>query len=627
MLAALSLGLSLAAPVFAASGPLRTAVIAVGSDDAQLAVGALQRELEVSVGRVPGVEIVPATLIAPALAGVAAMSPASPLSFPSADPGARQAWEDLFLRVERSFVEDRLQEALQSLAEIDRLHQRTRFVPTAERVRLLLWRATVHLAEGDSTTAEQRVRAALVLDPTAPVDPRVFPPSVRRLAAAVTDSRFRPVKLRVTGAPAGSAVFVDGRPVPEEVHGEGVEIPTGSHILTVGAAGFRWVEVPLPDVQSDRVIDVALPLAPPASTEQMLRDMAVAGPETVPDFRALQDLAASIGADALVIVTHRQQKIDPDPAQPCEEVTDPTGRKIRGVFWRRGRTWSRTIVAAPRAYADDEAGRRAFATWLDGELADASAGFLSAIGTTVSASVGPSLRLVNFYDKDHDGYKTAFMGVGGAVAVGIAPGRWLASVEGTYAHFGFIGVKIRSPGEVDNERRGPENDASGGYVYGGNASIGRRFLLKGDSFESGVWWSIEGVAGWERREADDVNALGIFPSHDRSFSGPRVRGALPVPWTPIVVEAAVTGHVYSNWEEEPEGTSGTKPTADPRGSFELLARWQRPRSPLRWAGVFQIESRSTSFTGLARMPVQPAITGARRDEDIYSLLLRVEWQP
>jgi len=611
--------LGASAPMLAASGGLRTAVIAVGADDAQLAVGTLQRELEVSVGRVRGVEIVPGTLLAPALAG--ATAPAPPPVLPAADPGARQAWEDLFGRVERSFVEDRLQEALQLLAEIDRLHQRTRFVPTAERVRLLLWRATVHLAQGDSTTAEQRVRAALVLDPTAPIDPRVFPPSVRKLAASVTKAEFRFVKLVVTGAPAGSAVFVDGRPVPVD------GIPTGSHHLTVGAAGFQWLEVPLPDVQSDRTIDVALPLAPPASTERVLRDMAVASAETVPDFRALQELATSIDADALVIVTHVQSKVDPNPAEPCADVADLTGRKIRGVFWRRGRTWSRTLAAAPRAYSDDEAGRRAFTQWLEGELADASGGFLRAIGTNVSASVGPSARHVRFYDADGDGYETAFTGMGGSVSVGVTPGRWIAGVEAIYAHYGFVGVKIRSPGEVDDERGPPENDASGGYVYGGHVGVGRRFLLKGDSFDRGAWVSLEGVAGWERREADDVNELGIFPSHDRSFSGPRVRGAVPVPWTQVVVEGALSAHVYSAWEEKPRGTSGTKPTADPRGSLELLARWQRPRSSVRWAGVFQLETRSTSFGGRARMPVQPAIQGARRDEDIYGMLLRVEWQP
>lgn len=627
--------LATSAPVFAAT-TLRTAVLAVGADDAArpdrsgsaasgLAAGALQRELEISLGRVPGVEIVPATLVAPALAGATATSPAPPPVLPSADPGARQAWEDLFAGVERAFVQDQLQEALQLLARIDRLHGHTRFVPTEQRIRLLLWRATVHLAQGDTNTAEQRVRAALALDPSASIDPRVFPPSVRKLAESVNGEGFRRVQLRVTGAPEGSVVLVDGRPLPEG------GIPTGSHVLAVGAAGFRWIELPLPDLQSDREIEVALPLAPAAATEQVLREMALAGVETVPEFRALQELAATIGADALVIVTHVQPKAAADTAEPCADaVEETTGRKLTGVFWRR--SWSRTLEAAPRTYADDEPGRRAFALWLDGVLADASRGFLAGIGATASASIGPSVRHVNFYDADGDGYETAFTGLGGVVAVGIAPGRWLAGLEATGAHYGFVGVTIRSPGEADDRRGRPENDAGGGYAIGGQVSAGRRFLLKGDSFRRGVWWSVEGIAGWERRVADDVkdgtgSDLAIFPSHERVVTGFRVRGAVPVPWTPLVGEGVVTAHPYSRWREKPSGTSGTDPTADPRGSFELLARWQRSRSPLQWAAIFQVESRSTSFGGRARMPVEPAITGARRDEEVYALLLRMEWHP
>lgn len=630
-------GLALA---FAASPPvlaapkLRTAVIAVSADHVE--AGALQRELEATLSSVPGIELIPSSRSAPALAGATLSSPAPLPTLPPPDPAQKREWERRFDEVANLYVQDELDAALRELVEIDRVQAGTRYVPASERARLLLWRATIHLAQGDASTAEQRVRSAVAIDPKGTIDAAVFPPSVRKIADAVRLEGFRPVKLTVVGAPPGSVVLVDGRPVDAD----GVLV--GQHVVAVGAPGFRWVELPARDIRADVEVDVPLPLAPPAALEQTLRDMSLAGSETIPETKALQELASILGADALVLATHVTKRGEVSPAgsgaDPC--ATESAGeRRITGVFWRNSKTWSRTLVAPPRPYPDDSAGRRAFALWLDGVLSEASRGLLRSLGATAALSGGFSVRHDAVRD-DHEAvskpeYETAFMGVATGASVGIAPGRWLVRLDGFFNHYGAIGVQVLPEGEdyegPDQDRRA-DREASGGWMSGGRVFAGRRFLLTGDSFRNGYWWSAEAFIAWEKLKAQDIDgtdggALGFFPSHDRTAGGLRVRGGGRVPKTPLEAEVGLLAFPFTRWLEIPEGTSGTRPHAEQRPGLEALVRWVRPQRKLQWAAVFQAESVSVTFGGRARAPVDPVLERVRRDENRISLVIRAEWSP
>lgn len=602
-------------------GGLRTAVISVGDDE--LAAGALQRDLEQAIARVPGVTLVATSSAAVALAGTV-LNPQMPVP----DTTRQAEWDESFKRVDRLYLEDRIPEALQKLQEISESHDRTAFVPAAERVRLLLWRATVLFAKGDNVGTESRVRAALVIDPDLVIG-STFPPSIAEFAVAVRAEGFRKVRLVVGGLPGSAVVKVDGRPLPKDGR-----IPAGWHRVAAWAPGFRWAEIGV-EADVDKALTLSLPLAPRDDVERRLRRTALAGPDDVPDDEILRELARTIGADALVIATRIGRTTAADPCAPGDAAA-PAPRRAEGrfaaVLWRTGRL--RRLVPAPR-FADTTEGSRQLASWLGDTLRTASNGFFSTIGTTLVTSIGPEARFSRTSDASRNGYDLALFGATTTIGVQFAPGVWIAELEGSGYLYGSTAQYADSRTSELEPERGIRKDGKvgGGGGWRVRAGAGRRFLLLGTSFDRGLWASGKLIGGWEHRGSEDLedgdgNSLGFFPSYQRVIAGGEVRVGAGIPRTTLEVELA-TNSGWSNWWEVPSGqgksTLGRQPQSDPAFGGELLLGWRR--RDVRLVGSLRAERQSVAFSGRTRAPVEPRIRDARMEEAVFMSLVRVEWRP
>jgi hypothetical protein len=105
-------------------------------------------------------------------------------------------------------------------------------------MRVLMARVKLAADAGNRDDLEQTLTRVLVLQPGLTLDPGVYPPKVIAAAEQIghrVDERTG--ELRVTSAPPGYPVLVDGR--PRGVAPATVKVPLGEHFVAVGPRGGR----------------------------------------------------------------------------------------------------------------------------------------------------------------------------------------------------------------------------------------------------------------------------------------------------------------------------------------------------------------------------------------------------
>lgn len=586
------------------AAPPRVGVVAVGGDAG--AAGELQRAIELRLGTSRKVIVAGTAEIATTL------SP-GPQNAPGAvrpvDPALQKEAAGLLRQATDAYYEDRAAVALDRLAALAALQDRTNAFPVSERVRLLLWRTAVFLALKDEAQAESEALAALTLNPDLKVDLNEFRPSVRDAIDRVRGRGFRTATVVVSGLPPGAQLELDDRPVTAPFRAT-----LGRHRLTARAPGRREV-VRTFDVQSDVSIPMTLPVSTDAATESVLSALAGSAELTREQRTLTEEIISRLKLDYLVVAR-------PDGADARATIVNAKGGAL----------------AAPAGNAS------AVAAWIEGKVAGEAAGGSvgvttprppptaratpppgavarrprtgSSPGLAIAASGGLlwSSRTRTLSGKDAGDFETSFGGAGPRVVVDASMGSPFARVEAAFLSYGMSTLDVTMP------------DGSKEQVTGGSTTMGRLHVGWRQSFGRGepdaapsVWAGVGG--SFEQHGAtdvaDDSGDIGLLTSYSRTAVELAAGGRYPFggAMQPALSAGLVVAPV-STWSESPADTTGKNAAPGLALGWNLGVAFQATRKigvSVEYGGAM----RSVAFEGEAAPPVDPALTDATIRESFH----------
>ncbi len=539
----------------------------------------LQALLESAVGTVPTVALRTASELA--------------LSLPVTDSGladttAPTKASERIAATRAAFYEDRLAEALESVSVALSILDDLPSVPTAERIRALLWRAAIYQALNDAKAPSQAA-AALALDPGLSVDLAVFPPSVHQLVESARAAGLPSAKVAIQTTPRNATILIDDRPGAPRM-----TLPKGRHRVSVTAPGFRRVDR-LVDVEGDLSVSVRLPIALPPDRERTARAIAWRATPATSDAGALASLADLLGVDVLVIAAER----DSPP-------------EVRAVVWTR--TTPDAIAMGPTLPSIPE-GHTALGRWVRTRLpprsgnasarADAAAPARPDVPLAWAVD-GAALGLTRTRAIASEGrtYRFGFFGSGPVIRAEVRRNRTVADVEASVLSFGRSTEPLPLPG-AESAR------LDGGRTIGARIAVGRRSAVT----SAGSSWTL-GAALWgERTNAVDLrfdgSDVGLFPSSDRVALELFAAGERPLAVATHVcsIRAALGVSPFGVWRERPAGTTGDRPAAagarwELGVGLPLGAAWE---VGIRYAGDWTW----VRFEGTADALVAPAVRDAQ----------------
>ncbi len=514
------------------AGDVVVATVVVG-DDAAVA-GSVQQRIEQRLATVPDLHRHPIEKVAASLA-----SP-EPTGLAPPDKAATES-AALLTRAVDAYYDDRQDEALAALSELETLQSGMPEVPAADRIRLALLRATIFLARGNAPLAIAKAKEALVLNPTLSIDVAEYPPDLRDLVDQIRDSVVsQSIQISVLDLPAGAEVRVDGRVVEPRFR-----LPPGRHALKVTAPNFRTVTL---SFESTRDLELKAPMALHLGDARVaeLRGLVRGELAAAAEKAKLEALRATLGVDAVVVVDAAGSD-----AAYASALRD-------GAVERSGRVTDAELVSWVESTA------RAWTRRKD---------YLPHWRVTADAGPATSARLRSVQGDGGKALKTALAGIGSRAAVGLDHRWFSARLEVTALSFGITSIEVVEP------------DGGSGTVGGGSAvttriALGYRKTIPTRGPIAPSWAVLVGMQ-FEKYSADDlrdsVGDLGLVPSYNSG--GIQLRGETHVPvgsvgGAPLILglEACVgQQHVT----ETPEGTSGefeNGSTAALGGSLETTVR-------------------------------------------------------
>lgn len=308
--------------------PKAVGIVAMGPDDT--AVGDLQRVLELRLNALPDVKVTGAAAIAERAGAPAALDAAR------LDAETAAIYDD----VRHAYYRNQSVKALDRLAEMKALLDRSGVRDADRWAQLFVWRAAVLLALGEDGQAAAEAKAALRLAPDLEVDLRVFQPSVAREVQRVRDGMGKPVTVTLVDLPPGATVRVGDYAVPAGGAERSVLLFPGRQSLRVDAPGRRaWTrEV---DVRGPVTLRPSLGIALEAPFAEALSQSVWQGKVDAPVGRELSRVAGELSVDWVLVAATRME--------PAPEVRGllvslrPQGEAVSRVF---------PLSTAPAAIAD-----------------------------------------------------------------------------------------------------------------------------------------------------------------------------------------------------------------------------------------------------------------------------------
>lgn len=580
------------------AAPPRVGVVVVGDDPG--AAGELQRTIELRLGANKKLELVGATelgaALPPALARPAGTRPI--------DPALQKESAALLQEATDAYYQDRAAVALDRLAALQALQDRTQAFPVTERVRILLWRTAVFLALKDDTQAEAEALAALTLMPDAKVDLNEFRPSVKDAVDRVRARGLRTVTVVVSGLPAGGTLELDDRPVTAPF-----KTSAGKHRLSARAPGRRDV-VRTFDASSDLSLSMFLPFATDAATDAMFVALA-SNPDPTKEQRQPADLVASkLKLDWIVIAASGGARAI--VLSPKTHHTSPASTPGNLAAWIE----ERIVGGAAVAVATPIATPRAVAVATPRPVRPQ--GPKTPLVLAAGGGLAWTTRSRSLEGKDGGGFETSFAGVGPRVTVDASFGSPFAHVEAAWINYGISTLDVTLP------------DGSSKSVSGGTTTIGRLHAGWRQSFggrgEPDAAPSVYGALGgsFETHAANDVKdpaagELGLLTSYSRTAIEVALGGRYPLGGSlRPAISAGVIVAPSSTWSETPADTSGTSPKPAVGFGWNLGVA-ATPVSNLYVAIEYAGSTRSVAFSGTADAPVDPALTDPTITESFHSL--------
>lgn len=582
------------------SAPPRVGVVAVGEDAG--AAGELQRTIELRLSASRKVAVAGASDIGTALVP----GPQSPASASrQIDPALRKEAASLLQEATDAYYEDRAAVALDRLAALAALQDRTNVFPASDRVRLLLWRTAVFLALKDQTSAEAEALTALSINPDLKVDLNEFRPSVKEAVDRVRERGLRTVTVVVSGLPPGAQLELDDRLVTAPFRAT-----LGRHRLIARAPGRREV-IRVFDATSDVSIPMSLPVSTDAATEAVL--VAIAGDDDLSrEQRNLTEgIISRLKLDYLVVAR-------------------PDGNAARATIVNE----KGSAIAAPEGNA------ATVAAWIESKVLGDASGNVAAV-TTPAVSATPratppprvrrprersalalaasggllwSSRSRTLSGKTGGDFETSFGGVGPRVVVDASLGAPFARVEAAWIDYGISTLDVTMP------------DGSSKEVTGGSTTMGRLIAGWRQSFGGGepdaapsVWAGIGGSfeSHGATDVADDSGDLGLLTSYSRTAVEIAAGGRYPFGGSmQPAISAGVIVAPVSTWSESPADTSGTDPAPGLALGWNLGVAFQAT-SKIGVSVEYGGAMRSVAFKGAAAPPVDPTITDATIAESFH----------
>lgn len=589
------------------AAPPRVGVIVVGDDPA--AAGELQRTIELRLSASKKIELTGAADLAAALPP----APARPAGARPVDPALQKEAAALLQEATDAYYQDRAAVALDRLAALQALQDRTQAFPVTERVRILLWRTAVFLALKDDTQAEAEALAALTLVPDVKVDLNEFRPSVKDAVDRVRARGFRTVTVVVSGLPAGGTLELDDRPVTAPF-----KASAGRHRLSARAPGRRDV-VRTFDASSDLSLSMHLPFAMDPATEALFAALASTTDPTKEQRAPADQVASRLKLDWIVIAAagSEARAIALAPKGVHHTAAPSTPGSLAAWIEERilgggGAVAVSTPAATPRTVATP----RAVAT--PRPVRPPRPAGSSALALSAGGGVAWTTRSRSLEGKGGGGFETSFAGVGPRVTVDATYGSPFAHVEAAWINYGISTLDVTLP------------DGSSKSVTGGTTTLARLHAGWRHSFggrgEPDAAPSIYGALGgsFETHTATDVKDpaagdLGLLTGYSRTAIEVAAGGRYPLGGSlRPAISAGVVVAPTSTWSETPANTTGTKPTPAVAFGWSLGVA-ATPVTRLTVAIEYAGAMRSVGFSGTADAPVDPALEDPTIQESFHSL--------
>lgn len=580
------------------AAPPRVGVIAVGDDPG--AAGELQRTIELRLSASRKLDLIDAAQIGATLPP----APPRPAGARPVDPALQKEAIGLLQQATDAYYQDRAALALERLATLATLQDRTQAFPVSERVRILLWRTAVYLALKDTAQAEIEALAALTLNPELKVDLTEFRPSVKEAVDRVRARGLRTVTILVSGLPPGATLELDDRVVSVPF-----KATPGRHRISASAPGRREV-IRVFEVTSDVSVPMYLPFATDAATHAALKALATSSSPTRSERKIADEIASKLKLDWIVVAAAAGEARAVALAHPGSGVhVSPPSTAGNVAAWLEQHLTAVDAVAAVPTPRPARTPRPPKPPRPEGSAALA----IDAAGGLAWTARDRALEA-----KGGAGFETSFGGVGPRVVVDASYGSPFAQLEAAWVNYGISTLDVTLP------------DGSDASVDGGTTVIARLHAGWRHSFAGGgepaAAPSVFGALGIssETHTAKDVKdpdagKLGLLTGYQRTAVEVALGGRYPFGGS---LRPAISGGIVvapvSTWTETPGNTTGKNPAPGTAFGWNLGVAIT-PASRLTVAVEYAGAMRSVSFEGTAKAPVDPALEDTTIDESFHTL--------
>ncbi|HVO31335.1 MAG TPA: hypothetical protein VMV18_11380 [bacterium] len=592
---------SVPAPTIAPAPALpRVGIVVVGEDP--IAAGALQKDLERMLSATPGISVRPAGELASKLVVPKTAAAAAAAAGPDAATKAQAA--QLLDDAKNAYYDDESAKALDRLAKLEDLQERTGGFPALQRVQMRLWRSAVFLALKDEQQASDEALTALSLDPDLVIDLKELPPSLGELVDKVRKTRLKIVSVIVSGLPPVAEIHVDGRSVPSRFR-----TAAGHHKVSVSSPGRLDVTREF-DATGDMSLSMPLPLAVPADATEAINDLAF-GSASSPAGPALSALAAKLNVDWLVPVaahstphTEARPMIarangtvdwtgDVIPAGPDEttRLNDAIGPKLRAA-----------IAKAQKLAHEEHEAVLAEAGWHE----------------TPTAGLGVAARYRTL-DGGAGTVKLMFAGTGPVLGVAaVNRGVWIDGAL-SWITYAPSTLEVQLPD-------GSKKSAGGGATLDAGIGAGLRHALSangyqdGPSIRYGLTVLVEQHSGPDVKTASGVG-LGIMPSWMRV--SPQLGLGARFPFGRGLALTA-DGNIapFGYWADSPGKVYGTSTTAAlSYGAHVAVTGGETGK--LQWQLAWTASMAGADHKGTAQVPTNPVMVSTKERENVQLLTLGI----
>ena len=581
-----------ATPGAGAPTPIKTPALPrvgiVVSGEAGSAAAQLQKELEKALATRPAFSVRSSSELASKLVV------ARPTQAAGLDEATKAEAGKLLEAAKGAFYDDASPQALDRLAKLEELQDRTAAFPAAQRIELRLWRVAVFLALKDEQAASDEALAALSIDPTLTIDLKELPPSVGDAVDKVRKTRLKVVTVIVSGLPPVAEVTSDGRSVPPRFRAA-----SGHHHIVARSPG-RLEAVRDIEVDSDTSISMPLALAIPGDAQTALNAALWADPAATPaDPAPLAALALKLNLDWLVLVALHADQARALVISPTAKAPAWTGPIVSGATM--GTVLGDSIGAAVihAIQTPDQVARTPSGPETPGW-------HTSGRGSLVAAGSYRNLS---------GRVKTFFAGTGPFASVESRNGDNLLGLEAGWVTYGPSTLDVTLPD-------GTSHAAGGGSTLSLSAGGGRRLALSAEGedglmFRYGLWIDVDDHSATEVKTAAGGN-LGLLASYLRIAPEARVGVMLPIRSAgPLTMVGELGLAPIGLWMDQPRTVYGSSASASPAFDWRVGALWGT--GSLKWAATWTGESIGASHKGVAQVPSNPPLTSVSVSETVQTI--------